>query len=183
MKWLKWIGAFLLISLISDLGKMYFTHSMSAIDKSMNKVVAEISPKLPMNNDIGLTVTRVTYNSPIMRQYFSIPKGVDPERYYKKQLVDAACNDKTLWMFKKGLRIENIFQEEKDPNSTALDLSVDKTIVIDDKQCQRKEPTFTAVQMDKNTPTGFAPQTHRAYEAPAVTAPAASPSDTTAASY
>jgi len=195
MKFLKWFGALFIVYAIGDIGKMFLTHSMSAIDKNMNNVVAEISPKLPMNNDIGLTVTRVTYNSPTMRQYFSIPRGVDPERDYKHQLVDAACSDKTLWMFKKGFRVENIFQPESTPSSTTLDLGVsDTTIVIDEKQCEHRGETYiTAAQVvstKRNTSTGFAPQAAApVYESPAVVAAppadtaAAAPADTAAAAY
>ncbi|MDE2420588.1 MAG: hypothetical protein KGO49_05345 [Gammaproteobacteria bacterium] len=153
MKILKWIAIFVVISAIGFFIQNFYTHTMFALDRSMQRVVTKLSPKLPITNDYGLLLTRITYSSPTLHQYFSIPRRGDSD-FHIWQLTVMTCKSEISWAFKKGFRIENTFQQEKDPNST--NLGVSKTIVIDDKYCQRYVPTITAAP-DKNTPTGFAP--------------------------
>lgn len=158
MKVLKWITVFLVISAIGSVIQNFYTHTMFALDRSMQRVVTKISSKLPMTNEAGFLLTRITYNSPTLHQYFSIPRLGDSDFLISNQIY-ATCRSEIGWAFKKGFRIENTFQQEKDPNSTDLDLSVSKTIVIDDKNCEQYYPRFIAAP-DKNTPTGFAQQVH-----------------------
>ena len=191
MKYLKWLAGMFIIYAIGDFGKMYFSHSMSAIDKGMQKAVTTETPKLPARDDIGLITTRVSYLSPTLQRYITVPKGVDVERLYKQKLTDNLCTNESLWMFEKGFRVENIFQIDPASKTDVFDMSMpDKIIVIDAKQCQhRGEPVpvyippappvpTASVNTAAQVPTTSSAST-TAYAVAA--APAAAPADTAAA--
>jgi hypothetical protein len=147
MKLLKWFLAFALVSGIGNMTRMYLSHRQSVIDDGMQKIIAEIKPKLPTQNDLGLTVTNIEYAWPTLKQYFSISNAIDPDQY-KQKLTDQECQEKMDWMFKKGLRIENIFKKEAAADSNSLDMSMsmpDTVIVMDDQQCQHRGEADTYV--------------------------------------
>ncbi len=183
MKFLKWFLGVFVVFAIGDIGTKLLSHRQGTIDKTMQELVTQMGAKLPLTNDLGLTMTRISYAANTLTEYYSVPKGTNPDQY-KQQITDKVCVDKVLWMFQKGFRIENIFQFEG-----ADAFSPDLTLVIDAAQCKHRgevssvvpsAPAPAPATQASIVPT--APATPYTIVPPAPAAAAATPSTDAAAS-